>query len=75
MGGTTSDGFHFYHFGACQKHRILGLLSIKMKSKFRVLQTTLFALGLALIFVSLLGPQTFSGFEEVRKKGLTYMFW
>ena len=62
--------FIFIILGHAKKHRILGLLSIKMKSKFRVLQTTLFALGLALIFVSLLGPQTFSGFEEVRKEGL-----
>ena len=48
----------FLVLGYRKKERILGLLKIKSKIKYKALRIVLTALGLGLILFSLLGPQT-----------------
>ena len=60
----------FLIMGYRKKERILDLLKIKSKIKYKALRIVLTALGLGLILFSLMGPQMFIGFSEVKKEGL-----
>lgn len=59
-----------YLLGRGKKGRILRLLRIDVKERLAWLRILCLALGLGLIFFSLLGPQAFEGFTEVEKSGL-----
>jgi Ca-activated chloride channel family protein len=56
--------------GFRKKERILGLLKINVRIKFKALKAALAFVGLCLMFFSLLGPQVFQGFTEISKEGL-----
>lgn len=56
--------------GIEKKERILKILHIKTVPKYRVLRSLLAILGLCLILISLLGPQSFIGVTKVHKEGL-----
>lgn len=56
--------------GSRKKERILNMLNIKTVSKYRILRSILSVLGLGLILISLLGPQSFMGVTKVHKEGL-----
>jgi Ca-activated chloride channel family protein len=56
--------------GFRKKERILGLLKINARIRFKVLKTVLAFAGVGLMFFSLLGPQVLQGFIEVSREGL-----
>lgn len=56
--------------GVIKKERIMKVLKLNLRIRFKIIRIVLVALGLGLIFFSLLGPQTFEGFEEVKRSGL-----
>jgi len=56
--------------GVVKKERIINLLKLDMRVRFKIIRTIILTLGLSLIFFSLLGPQSFEGFEEVKRSGL-----
>lgn len=56
--------------GYMKKERIMNMLRIKTRTRFKVLRTVLAALGLGLILFSMLGPQSFMDLAEVNKEGL-----
>ncbi|HOQ37279.1 MAG TPA: VWA domain-containing protein [Acetivibrio sp.] len=60
----------FLILGYRKKERILNLLKIRAKIKYKILRIILTALGLGLILFSLLGPQLFIGISKVKKEGL-----
>ncbi len=62
--------FALFLLGRRKKGRILGQLRINTRERFVWLRIVCMALGLGLIFFSLLGPQVFEGFTEVEKTGL-----
>lgn len=57
-----------------KKDKILNAMNIKAVSKFKFLKNVLITLGLILIVYSLMGPQTFQGFFELKKEGLDIYF-
>jgi Ca-activated chloride channel homolog len=56
--------------GYRKKDKIMNLLKIGGKTNFKLIRTILTALGVGLMFFSLLGPQIFKGVTEVNRKGL-----
>lgn len=62
--------FAFMLLGRKKKEKILGILRLKTMPKFRVIRSACAILGLSLILVSLLGPQSFIGVSKVHKEGL-----
>jgi len=56
--------------GIVKKERIMAALKLNIGTRFKIIRIIMVAVGLALIFISLLGPQTFEGFEEIQKTGL-----
>ncbi len=57
-----------------KKEKILKFLKINSGIKFKCLRAVLAFLGLGLMVFSLMGPQTFKGFEEVKRAGLDIYF-
>ena len=53
-----------------KKEKILNAMNIKTISRFKILKNILITLGLILVVYSLMGPQTFQGFLELKKEGL-----
>ena len=53
-----------------KKEKILASLHFKYKIRFKVLRSALLFIGLSLIVFSLLGPQVFAGYSEVKKTGM-----
>lgn len=53
-----------------KKERILKLMKIDLKIRFKNTRNILILLGMALMFFSLLGPKLFIGFAETTKEGL-----
>lgn len=53
-----------------KKEKILNVMKIKITIPFKVLRSILITLGLCLMVVSLMGPQIFTGYAEVSKKGM-----
>lgn len=62
--------FALFLLGRHKKVKILEQLRINTRERFAWLRITCMALGLGLIFFSMLGPQAFEGFTEVEKTGL-----
>lgn len=62
--------FVLFLLGRSKKVKILKSLRIDTTERFLWLRIVCMALGLGLIFFSLLGPQAFEGFTEVEKTGL-----
>lgn len=60
--------------GMVKKERILAALKLNIKTAFKIVRVFLLVIGLTLVFFSLLGPQTFVGFDEVERKGLDIYF-
>ena len=60
--------FFILAFG--KKGKIMAALHLGYKTRFKVLRTALLGVGLLLIGFALLGPQIFSGYTEVSKKGV-----
>lgn len=58
------------YLGGKKKEEILNRLNLKTVSKYRILRSIFAVLGLALILISLLGPQSFIGVTKVHKEGL-----
>lgn len=56
--------------GTVKKEKIMKLLKLNIRTRFKIVRIFFVAAGLSLIFISLLGPQTFEGFEEVNRTGL-----
>ena len=56
--------------GIVKKEKIMALLKLNIRTRFKIIRIIMVAVGLALIFISLLGPQTFEGFEEIQRTGL-----
>lgn len=56
--------------GIVKKERIIALLKLNIRTRFKIIRIIMVAVGLTLIFISLLGPQTFEGFEEIQRTGL-----
>lgn len=57
-----------------KKGKILDAMNIKTVSKFKILNNALVTLGLILMVYSLMGPQAFQGFFELKKEGLDIYF-
>ena len=53
-----------------KKGKIIALLRLDYKLRFRALRSVLLILGLGLLVFSLMGPQVFTGYTEVEKKGV-----
>jgi len=60
----------FFVLAFWKKGKILALLHVKFKTRFKLLRSVLLCAGLGLIFFSLLGPQVFAGYTEVSKTGM-----
>lgn len=56
--------------GIAKKERIISVLKLNIRMRFKIIRIILAAAGLGLVFFSLLGPQTFEGFEEIERTGL-----
>ena len=56
--------------GTAKKERIISVLKLNIRTRFKIIRIIFAATGLGLIFFSLLGPQTFEGFEEIERTGL-----
>lgn len=57
-----------------KKEKIMNALKISVKVRFRLTRLVLTVLGITLMFFSLLGPQIFKGYVEVRREGLDIYF-
>ena len=53
-----------------KKEKILALLHLRTKPRFKVLRATLLGIGMSLMVVALLGPQLFEGAAEYQKTGM-----
>ena len=53
-----------------KKEKIMAMLHLGGKARFKVLRIILLGLGLCLMTVALMGPQVFSGYAEINKSGL-----
>ena len=60
----------FFVLAFRKKEKILALLRLGGKIRFKLLRSMLLGAGLALIALSLLGPQVFAGYIEVSKTGM-----
>ena len=60
--------FFILAFG--KKQKIMAILHLGYKLRFKALRTVFLAVGLGLMVFALLGPQVFSGYAEVSKTGL-----
>jgi len=60
----------FFVLAFWKKEKILALLHINFKIRFKLLRSALLFTGMGLIICSLLGPQAFAGFTEVSKMGM-----
>jgi len=60
----------FFVLAFWKKEKILALLHIDFRIRFKLLRSALLCAGLGLIACSLLGPQVSAGFIEVSKTGL-----
>lgn len=56
--------------GYRKKEKIIRLLKLDTEKRYKYTRFIALALGLCLVALSLLGPQTMEGFTEVNKKGL-----
>lgn len=55
--------------GYRKKEKILSMLHLTSKTKFKVIRIILIVTGLCFMVFSLLGPQVFQGYTEVKKTG------
>lgn len=53
-----------------KKERILNSINLKIKNRYKLIRVVLITIGIVLIVFSLLGPQVFKGYQEVKKEGL-----
>lgn len=60
----------FFILSFRKKERIMALLRLNYKLRRKALRAVLLFLGLGLTAVSLLGPQVFAGYADVRKTGM-----
>lgn len=60
----------FFILSFQKKEKILALLRVHRKVRFKVLRTALLFLGLGLMVFALMGPQIFEGYAEVQKTGM-----
>ncbi|MCL1816079.1 MAG: VWA domain-containing protein [Clostridiales bacterium] len=60
----------FFVLAFSKKEKIMAVLHLGRKVRFKALRSLLLSLGLGLMVMALLGPQVFSGYSEVNKSGL-----
>ena len=60
----------FFALAIAKKDKIMAMLHMGNKQRFKALRAVMLGLGLCLMTVALMGPQVFSGYAEVSKSGL-----